>query len=133
MIGCSKCGKKKKVQRLPASRTTWKCSACRKPLTPPAKAEVQCFICANSVFLRESKINKSDYYICGPCCKHGRHRLLDNLRPEGFILVHKMNAAAGYTGFDIREPSDEEWASVQRAKRILELELQQYREGRSNV
>ena len=52
--------------------------------------------------------------------------------PPGHIIVHKYNAAAGFKGFDIREPRDEEWLSVQRAKQILELGLQQNREERGD-
>ena len=132
MIQCRECGKRKKVQRLPGNRTAWRCSACRKPKTPAVKTEVRCYICAGSVFLRASKIEQSDYYVCGPCCKSGKDRLLRNLMPPGHIIVHKYNAAAGFKGFDIREPRDEEWLSVQRAKQILELGLQQNREERGD-
>lgn len=84
------------------------------------KTEILCCICADSVFLRKSKIEESQYDICDPCCKNGRDDLVRNMKSDADIIVMKMHAAVGYTGFDIREPSDEEWLAVRRAQRIRE-------------
>lgn len=130
MIVCRACGKKKKVQRMPKHHATWECSTCA-GARAGARVSIACFHCQRTIRLRPSRVEPSDYFLCGPCGRVYGTRPLDGLRQPGQILVHKMNAAGEMTGFDIRFPTEEEAAAVERARHIRDLGLAQLQQERA--
>lgn len=129
MIVCRQCGKKKKVQRLPKRHATWECSTCAKARAGH-KLTIACWHCHKEIAIRPSKVQPCDYYVCGHCVKLHGTQLLDGLRQPGQILVHIFHAAGEMEGFDIRYPTPEEAASVERARRIRDLGLAQLQRER---
>jgi hypothetical protein len=130
MIVCRQCGKKKKVQRLPAHHATWECSTCAKARAGH-KVAIACFHCHKEIAIRPSKVCQSQYYLCGRCVKlHGTHPL-DGLRQPGQILIRTLNAAGEMEGVDLRYPTREEAASVERAKLIRDIGIAQLQRERA--
>lgn len=122
MIVCSDCGKRKKIQN--PSRPNWRCSTCSKKRQGD-KLEIQCFDCRKTIEVGKSKIQKSDYYICGSCYKHHGTNSIDIFREREQILTHKFNAAGEMNGFDISYPTAEQKESVEKAKLIRDCGLAQ--------
>ena len=130
MIVCRQCGKKKKVQRLPKHHATWECSTCAKARAGHTVA-IACLHCHKEIAIRPSKVEQSDYYMCGHCVKLYGTKPLDSLRQPGQILAHKFNAAGEMDGFDIRYPTPEEAASVERARLIRDIGMAQLQRERA--
>lgn len=130
MIVCRQCGKKKKVQRMPKHQSDWECSTCA-GARAGARVSIVCFHCDKAIRLRPSRVVPSDYFLCGPCVRvYGTHPLA-GFRQPGQILIHKMNAAGEMTGFDLRYPTEEEAAAVERARHIRDLGLAQLQQERA--
>lgn len=121
MIVCRTCGKKKKVQRLAQRQDSWACSTCQKARV--TKVTLACWSCKKTIAIRPRSVRQRDYYLCGHCVKVHGSRVLDPLRQPGHILVHDRNAAGELDGFDIRYPTDEEAASVARARQIRDVAI----------
>lgn len=81
---------------------------------PKRKMSVACEGCGSTQSLRPSKVVKSQYFTCSKANPNWSHPY----KPDGFIRVVKMNAAAGFYGHDIRPASLDEQAAVERAKKI---------------
>jgi hypothetical protein len=124
MIVCNGCGKRKKIQN--PNRPNWQCSTCSKK-RQGGKVEIQCFDCRKTIEVGKSKINVSDYYICGTCYKHHATASIDIFREPAQILIRKFNAAGEMHGFDIRFPTDEQKESLERAKTLRDCGIAQMR------
>jgi len=122
MITCSDCGKRKKIQN--PNRQSWRCSTCSKK-RQGGKIEIQCFDCRKTIEVGKSKVEKSDYYICGNCFKHHRTASINIFRETGQIITIKLHAAGEMDGFDISFPTDEQKRAVERAKTIRDCGIAQ--------
>jgi hypothetical protein len=129
MIVCRHCGKKKKVQRLPKHHATWECSTCKG--TRVAKVVLGCFHCQKTVSLRASQVQHSDYFLCGHCVNLYGTKPIDGFRQPGQLMVHKLHAAGELNGYDIRYPTPDEAASVDRAKLIRDIGIAQLQRERA--
>jgi hypothetical protein len=130
MIVCRQCGKRKKVQRLPRHHATWECSTCDKARAG-RKVAIACFHCHKEISIRPSRVEQSDYFLCGHCAKLYGTKPIDGFRKPGHILVHKWNAAGEMNGYDIRYPTPEEAASVERARLIRDIGMAQLQRDRA--
>lgn len=122
MITCSDCGKRKEIQN--PNRQNWRCSTCSKK-RQGGKIEIQCFDCRKTIEVGKSKVEKSDYYICGNCFKHYRTASIDIFRETGQIITIKLHAAGEMDGFDISFPTDEQKRAVERAKTLRDCGIAQ--------
>jgi hypothetical protein len=89
--------------------------------------------CGRSVTLRKSKVEKFDYYLCdsrkdGKSCREFIPKC-----PDGMITVHSMNAAAYFTGISYKIPTEEESASIARAKQIREAAIRYVKEQKQEI
>ena len=114
---------------MPRHHATWECSTCQKARAP--KITLTCWHCHKDIAIRPSKVRGYTYYICGHCVKVHGSKLLDHLRQPGQILVHDFYAAGEMHGFDIRYPTEEEAAGVERARHIRDLGLAQLQQERA--
>jgi hypothetical protein len=130
MIVCRQCGKKKKVQRLPKHHATWACSTCAKARAG-RKVSIVCFHCRKEISIRPSRVEQSDDFLCGHCVKLYGTKPLDGFRQPGQILVHKLHAAGEMHGFDMRYPTPEEAAGVERARLMRDIGMAQLQRERS--
>ena len=84
-----------------------------------------CFHCRKEVSIRPSRVEQSDYFLCGHCVKLYGTKPLDGFRQPGQILVHKLHAAGEMHGFDMRYPTPEEAAGVERARLMRDIGMAQ--------
>ncbi len=89
--------------------------------------------CGRSVTLRKSKVEKFDYYLCdsrkdGKSCREFIPKC-----PEGMIAVESMNAVACFTGISYKIPTEEERASIARAKQIRESGIRYIKEQKQEM
>ncbi len=130
MIVYSDCGKRKKIQN--PNRQNWRCSTCGKK-RQGEKIEIQCFDCRKTIEVGKSKVEKSNYYICGNCFKHDKTASIDIFRETGQIITIKLHAAGEMDGFDISFPTDEQKESVEHAKLLRDCGLAQMQVGQKQT
>lgn len=71
--------------------------------------------------MRERKVEKCQYYVCGTCVKNGREKELAVLQSEGQILSITFNAAGPFYGYNIKYPNKLEQEALQRAKNLVSI------------
>ena len=83
------------------------------------KIEIACAGCGRTQHIRPSKIITCDGYTCSQrsCTLNPDFHV--PRPPEGWVCVIEMNAAGAFSGWTMREASEEERRSVARARAIL--------------
>jgi hypothetical protein len=71
--------------------------------------------------VRRSRLVRCDLYTCGlGCCKQNPDFKLPERPNDLYLVEHVLVAAGGFSGVKFRLMTPEEYASIERARAILE-------------
>jgi hypothetical protein len=90
-------------------------------MTDEQRVTVSCPGCGRTQTVRRSKLIRCDYYTCGlGCCKQNPDFRLPARPNDLYVIEHVLCAAGGFSGVKFRLMSPEDYASVKRARAIME-------------
>jgi hypothetical protein len=93
---------------------------------PTTKVKIACVGCRSAVEVRQCRIRRADYYLCGPCEHSGEFEHPKVI--EGCLRETEGQAAANFSGFTIRlrtredDATDEHLLAILRGTPVVPME-----------
>jgi hypothetical protein len=95
-------------------------------MTEEPRVTVSCAGCGRTQTLRRSRLIQCDYYTCSlGCCKQNPDFKLPDRPNDLYITELVLQAAGGFSGARFRLMAPEDYASLQRARAIVEAAKRQ--------
>jgi hypothetical protein len=90
-------------------------------MTIEPRTTIACPGCGRTQTVRRSRLTRCDIYTCGlGRCSHNPEYKLPERPNDLYMVEHVLNAAGGFSGVKFRLMTPEDYASIQRARVIME-------------